>query len=147
MKCERRWEGQLLSCPLSSLNQLESFLPALFLFPLLILSEIWLSRAGPPSGHLATVRQASGRSYVSPWMAKKGRTWAWVEHLAETNERWFTVSESQAITEGGRGAWHHRAQDAERSNSSQGYGIQRLSSSDPTMLAELCPRKVPGPPQ
>lgn len=26
--------------------------------------------------------------------------WAWVEHLAETNERWFTVSESQAITEG-----------------------------------------------
>lgn len=100
MKCERRWEGQLRSCPLSSLNQLESSLPALFLFPLLILSETWLSRAGPPSGHLATTKQASGRSYVSPWMAKKGRTWAWVGHLAETNERWFTVSESQAIIEG-----------------------------------------------
>lgn len=100
MKCERRWEGQLRSCPLSSLNQLESSLLALFLFPLLILPETWLSRAGPPSGHLATTKQASGRSYVSPWMAKKGRTWAWVGHLAETNERWFTVSESQVIIEG-----------------------------------------------
>lgn len=79
---------------------------------------------------------------------KQRRMWdldesPWIEHLTETNEKKFMLSESQSIPVGSLWQRSLTSQSSgDRETRNQGYGIQRLSPSDPTLPAGLSPLKL-----